>query len=395
MTKLAVIGAGDFQIPLLKKCRSLGIETHAFSWEAGATGKDFADYFHPISIREIEKVFSKCQAIGVDGVVSIGSELAMMTVAHVAELLGLASNSQRSALLTQNKFKMKQAFKAHGVPCAQGAVLLESNQLLSPLLNGLDYRTGIIVKPADRSGSLGVKKIHSFETLKEAVQIAFDESFARQVVIEEFMEGVEYSAESISFGGKHRVVAFTRKFTTGSPHFVETGHFQPAEFSLEQRLALEDVCVKALEALEITNGISHIEFMMQPDGKCKIIEVGGRMGGDFIGSHLVQMSTGIDFVRVAIELSLGIFSWQSIPIDIISRPAGVVFLSSNNHAKVRQVSGCPLESSVIAEQAATVKDGDPVLPTTSSCKRFGYIIYWGAVVDQSRAMTHFGFELSH
>ena len=95
------------------------------------------------------------------------------------------------------------------------------------------------------------------------------------------------------------------KFTTGAPHFIETGHMEPAPISQEQLEQVKKVVFHALDSLEITYGASHTELKIAKDGTIALIEIGGRMGGDFIGSNLVQLSTGIDFVKAVIDISLG------------------------------------------------------------------------------------------
>ena len=93
MLKIAIIGANEFQEPLILKAKECGYETHVFAWEKGAVGKASADYFYPISIVEKEKILEKCKEIGIAGICSIGSDLAVLTVNYIAEKLGLNSNS--------------------------------------------------------------------------------------------------------------------------------------------------------------------------------------------------------------------------------------------------------------------------------------------------------------
>ena len=93
--KLAIIGAALFQEPAILKAKAMGLETHVFAWEAGDPGEKMADFFYPISIREKEEILEKCREIGIDGIISIASDLAMVTVNYVAENMGLTGNSTR------------------------------------------------------------------------------------------------------------------------------------------------------------------------------------------------------------------------------------------------------------------------------------------------------------
>ena len=163
----------------------------------------------------------------------------------------------------------------------------------------------MIVKPTDRSGSRGIMRVESLEEIAPAVEEAVRNSFEKKAIIEEYIEGNEYSCECISYQGRHHVLAVTKKYTTGYPHFIETGHMEPPELPEIEMNRVKEFIPKALTALEIENGASHSEFKLDADGNVRIIEIGSRMGGDCIGSHLVYLSSGYDFVRMVIETALG------------------------------------------------------------------------------------------
>ena len=111
--KLAIIGAALFQEPAILKAKAMGLETHVFAWEAGDPGEKMADFFYPISIREKEEILEKCREIGIDGIISIASDLAMVTVNYVAEKMGLTGNSTAATLISTNKHEMRDR-KADG-----------------------------------------------------------------------------------------------------------------------------------------------------------------------------------------------------------------------------------------------------------------------------------------
>jgi biotin carboxylase len=163
----------------------------------------------------------------------------------------------------------------------------------------------VIVKPVDRSGSRGITKLSSADGLGEAIENAKEQGFEKKALVEEFAEGQEYSVEYISCHGKHHFLALTQKYTTGAPHFIETGHLEPAPVSPEMLRKVQNVVTHALDSLKITDSASHSELKISKEGKINLIEIGGRMGGDFIGSNMVELSTGIDFVRGVIQIALG------------------------------------------------------------------------------------------
>ena len=301
MRKIAIIGANSFQNPLILKAKEMGFETHVFAWQDGSIGEKTADYFYPISIVEKEEILEKCREIQPEAVVTIASDLANITVQYVAEGLGLVHNSRESIEISTNKYLMRQAFAKAGVPTPKFMVAEEGQDLSE----AKEMSYPVIVKPTDRSGSRGINKISSFEELPAAIKDSVENSFQKKAIIEEYLEGEEYSCECISYKGKHHFLAVTKKYTTGAPHFIETGHLEPAKLPEGKEDKVIGQIFQALDALKIENGASHSEFKMDAEGNVKIIEIGSRMGGDCIGSDLVKISTGYDFVQMVIETALG------------------------------------------------------------------------------------------
>ena len=187
-----------------------------------------------------------------------------------------------------------------GCPCPE-SILVDSETDLS----SLKLSFPVIVKPIDRSGSRGVEKVDSKDRLGQAVASACAAGFEKKALIEEYVYGQEYSVEGISYRGDHEILAVTLKYTTGEPHFIETGHMEPAPIDDGLRERVICVVIRALNALGIENGASHSEIKIDEGGDIKIIEIGSRMGGDAIGSDLVPLTTGIDYVRAVIQVACG------------------------------------------------------------------------------------------
>lgn len=301
MKKLVIIGANDFQNQLILKAKSLGYETYAFAWEDGAVGKDTADYFYPISITEKELILEKCREIKPDGICSIASDLASITVNYVAENLGLPCNATEFSRIQTNKYEMRRALSAVGVCCPK--FLVTDARIDLGELDGFSFP--IIVKPTDRSGSRCIMKLDSPNGIEEAVKSACAVSFEHRAIIEEYIEGAEYSMETVTQDGIHHYIATTKKYTTGAPHFIETGHVIPSGLNGALIEKARETVFNALTALHVENSAGHSEFRIDNDGNVRIIEIGARMGGDCIGSDLVPLSTGYDFMKAVIDVSVG------------------------------------------------------------------------------------------
>ncbi len=369
MKKLAIIGANDFQRQIILKAKEMGLETHVFAWEDGAVGKKDADYFYPISITEKDLILQKCQQIQIDGICSIASDLAVLTVNYVAEKMNLNANSIKCSEIATNKYLMRNAFKTRDDPIPK--FLKVSENYNADIKN---FSFPLIVKPTDRSGSRGITKINSSEELPEAIKAACAESFEHKAMIEEFAEGKEYSVECISFHGKHTLLAVTEKITTGAPHFIETGHNEPAPITTEISKKIKKIIYHALDSLQITEGASHSEIKIDNTENIKIIEIGSRMGGDCIGSDLVRISTGFDFTKMVIEVALG--KQPDFTKVVEPRKAAVRFIFSEKdiqECKEMLENGWHLERKFIEHEF----DGHII---TDSSNRYGYYIFKGGLL---------------
>ncbi len=301
--KLAVIGASYLQLPLVRKAQEMGLEVLCFAWADGAVCKDVADYFYPIDVKEKEQILEVCQRVGVNGITTIAADLPVPTINYVASRMGLISNPDEYSATTTNKFLMRQCLMENGVPSPKFSLVKADGNFDN--IRGFEFP--LIVKPTDRSGSKGVEKVLDPVQLETAVKRAQEVSFKKEAIIEEFVTGREISVESISFEGKHNILQITDKVTTGAPYFVELEHHQPSSQPTDIQERVKAIVLKALDALHIRYGASHSELKITENGDIKVIEIGARMGGDFIGSNLVKLSTGYDFLQGVIEVALGTF----------------------------------------------------------------------------------------
>ena len=302
MKTLAIIGASYLQRPLVIRAKEMGLRTICFAWPEGAVCAEIADKFYPISIIEKDAILGICQEEKIDGICTIASDVAAPTVAYVAEKMRLNGNSYSAAKKANNKYLMREVFSDADIKCPRYSLIAKNEKR-----DFSEWVFPLVVKPCDRSGSLGVIKANTPEVLRECIENAQSLSFKQEAIVEEFIEGREISVEFISYHGKHFPLTITDKVTTGAPHFVELEHHQPAELSEYQYQSVYALTEKALNALGVTDGASHTEYKITEDGDVYIIELGARMGGDFIGSDLVYLSTGYDFVKGVIDVALDSF----------------------------------------------------------------------------------------
>jgi len=391
MKKIAIIGASYLQEPLALKAKEMGLYTLCFAWEDGAVCKDLVDEFYPISIVEKEQILAICQEKKIDGICTIASDVAAPTVAYIANKMGLIGNDYDAAVRANNKFAMRNAFMAAAVPCPQYLCVKDSDDhTLYTIHHTLSLP--LIIKPTDRSGSLGVTKVTSWNQLSSSLSLSLSCSSAHEAMVEEFIEGREISVEFISYQGKHYPLQITDKVTTEAPHFVELEHHQPSTLSPEMYKQIYEITDRALTALGLTNGASHSEYKITKEGRISVMEIGGRMGGDFIGSDLVCLSTGYDFVKGVIDVALGSFEEPTIN----HKPSTINAIKSQKHSGVfflcqETKSLLPIIQDAIAHPnqhpeifKAEITDNE-LRPVTCSADRSGYMIYQS---DKREAINH-------
>lgn len=365
MKTIAIIGASYLQLPLAKKAKEMGLRTICFAWADGAVCKDEVDVFYPISIVEKEQILEICQKEQIDGICTIASDVAAPTVAYVAEKMGLIGNSYECALRANNKYLMRQAFTKSGVPCPQYWCVVNQSTFN---ITQYTLHLPLIVKPSDRSGSLGVTKVEKAEDLIPAIKAAQEYSFKHEAMVEQFIEGREISVEFISYHGNHYPLQITDKVTTEAPHFVELEHHQPADLCAAQYEEIYALTNRALTALGVTNGASHSEYRITNEGKIYVMEIGARMGGDFIGAAMVKLSTGYDFVQGVIEVALGTFV---APVFGERRHSGVLYVSEEVAWMMPVLEHWQNYPELVAGEITL----PGLRPITCSADRTGYVVY--------------------
>lgn len=368
MKKLAILGASYLQKPLVKKAKEMGLQTHVFACEEGNVVDNITDYYYPISVLEKEEILVKCSEIGIDGITSIASDVVMPTVNYIAEKLDLVGNSLESTKLSTDKFKMRQALSEAGIPCPRFAIYDKPN-----FQNNSQFTFPVIVKPTDRSGSRGVTKVNDPLEVNRAIEKALDNSLKNRAIIEEFIEGRELSVEMISHRGEHYFLSVTEKVTTGPPFFVEMEHYQPAETSKAVKNKIIETVRHGLDVLKIENGASHSEILITPRQDIRIVEIAGRMGGDFIGSHLVYHTTGFDYVKAVIEIALGNFHKDDFRSD--SKDNASVHFLPVKAGTVERIKSMEHRFPNVLIAEPLVSEGDKLGNTIdSSKKRSGVVV---------------------
>jgi len=359
-----IFGVGPLQKSIIDRAKLMGLYTIGIDPAADATCKDEVDAFVIVGGLDFEGTMSVAKKYQIDAIVTAATDKPLVMMARVAKELNLPFYSVETAQWSTDKFQMKKRFELGGVPHAQGRLISKVEEA-----EGLVFP--VIVKPRDNSGSRGVKLCCDKNELQVSIDEALENSKLDTVLVEEFIEGPEYSIESLHHDGKSEVIQFTEKKTTEFPYNVELGHIQPANISNENKQKIREIIAKIGKALNFENCPSHTELKINKRG-IFVIETSPRLGGDYITSTLTPLSTGVNLEDELLKISLG----EKInPIPKAVQYSGVRFFAFQEGSVVKHapnadfVKGWPH----VMDFSFTLKEGDKVNRITSSLNRYGHL----------------------
>lgn len=372
MKKIMVLAAGLLQIDVIEKAKRMGYYVLAVDGNPKAPGFNVADKAICADIVNEETMLKIARDEHVDGVIHPCSEVSMAVMGRINDELGLSGICREQAICATNKHLMRKAFEKGNAPSPKSILAQDAEDAWSRLQNEFD--TDAILKPSRNSGSRGIAKV-SRDMDKGAFNRAYDEALRESrdhsVLIEQFIEGPEFSIEMIVWQGEIHVLTVTDKKTTGAPHFVELGHNQPSCFSDAEVETLKAAAVAGVRALGVNNCACHAEAKLM-NGKAYLMEVGARLGGDFISTELTHLSTGIDMVAAAIDVALGV----EPDLSAKEEPKGVcIRYFCPKPGKLVSISNTEvLNNPHVYLWEIYPKEGDVIPAVTSSLCRSGHVI---------------------
>lgn len=377
-----VLAAGLLQIPVIKKAREMGYYVIAVDDDPEAPGMALADKaIVPGGLMNEEKLVAIAKEEQIDGVIHPCSEVAMNVMGRINDEFRLCGVSKEAAIRATNKHLMREAFEAYGAPSPKSRCFSDAEVAWGVFCS--NYSGDAILKPSRNSGSRGIAKISNDikgEDFARLFERAKEESRDKSVMLEQFVEGPEFSVEIIVWNNEEHVLQVTDKKTTEAPYFVELGHSQPSMFPKEIVEAVKRAAVMGVRALMVNNCACHAEIKIQ-DGKAYIMEIGARLGGDFISTKLTYLSTGIDMVAAAINVALG----EAPNLEPDAKPQGVAIrYFTPKPGKVVSIKDADvLNRTGVYDAELYVKPGDEVHEVKSSLDRSGYVIATAATPNDA------------
>lgn len=365
--KILVFGCGELQKSIIGRAHKMGLFVVGIDPCEDAYCKDDVDAFEVVGGQDYEGTCAVVEKHGIKAIVTAATDKPLVMMARIAEKYGFPFYSVETAQWSTDKYQMKYRFELGDVPHAQGRLISKVEEA-----EGLVFP--VIVKPRDNSGSRGVKLCRTKEELAASMSEAFEVSKLDTVLVEEFIEGPEYSIEGLHYDGKSEVIQFTEKKTTEFPYNVELGHKQPANLTEEQKNNIREIVSKIGEAMNFVNCPSHTELKINDRG-IFVIETSPRLGGDYITSTLTPLSTGINLEDQLLHIALG------EPVDTktgrVKKASGVHFFCLPE-GRVAKIDTKALEEASnwpgIYSFNLKLKEGDEVHQITSSLNRYGEFI---------------------
>ncbi len=382
---ILIFGVGPLQKSIIGRAKKMGLYTVGIDPCEDATCRDDVDAFEVVGGQDYEGTCAVVEKYGIDAIVTAATDKPLVMMARIAEKYGFPFYSVKTAQWSTDKFQMKQRFLEGDVPCAKG-------RLVKSVEETADMMFPVIVKPRDNSGSRGVKLCRTKEELEQSMAEALEYSKLDSVLVEEFIEGPEYSIEALHYNAiSHsplaisgngpraksqqptaEVIQFTEKKTTEFPYNVELGHIQPANISKENQQKIREIVTKIGKALKFENCPSHTELKINERG-IFVIETSPRLGGDYITSTLTPLSTGVNLEDELLRMALG---EEINPHPKSVQYSGVRFFAFKEGSIIKHAPNVDFVKNWphVVDFSFDLKEGDRVNRITSSLNRYGHLI---------------------
>ena len=305
---ILILGGGIMQIPAIKKAKKMGYKVFIADVNPSAPGIRFADRFCEIDLKNHRGIADEAVRLrkeeNLKAVFTAGTDFSA-TVAYAATAAGLPGIEYSTAMSASNKILMRRAFNDAGVPSPGFYPVKTAEEAFEACMN-LDFP--VVIKPVDSMGARGVIKIERIEqrdSISAAVASAVSASSSGEAIIEEFIDGPEFSLDALVYNGKITVCGFADRHIYFPPYFIEMGHTMPTAVSDEIRLEVEDVFRQGVRAIGITEGAAKGDMKYSRKKGAMVGEIAARLSGGFMSGWTYPYHSGVDLTSAAIRIAAG------------------------------------------------------------------------------------------
>lgn len=304
--KLMLLGGLRYLIPVIEAAHKLGIYVITCDYLPDNIAHKYSDEYCNISILDKEAVLKEAKRLQIDGIMSFAVDPGVVTAAYVADKMRLPqSGPYESVCILQNKDRFREFLTKNGfnVPKAKG---FSSGDDILKGIEGFEWP--LIVKPTDSAGSKGVKRVDNLSQLDDAIKNAFEHSFSKRIIIEEFIEqeGCSSDSDCFSVDGELKFVSFSaQRFDSNAPNpYTPSAYSWPSTMTKQQEAELASELQRLITLLNMKTSIYNVETRVGKNSKAYIMEVSPRGGGNRL-SEMIKFSTGVDLISNAVRAAVG------------------------------------------------------------------------------------------
>lgn len=375
--KVLILGAGVYQLPLIRKAAAEGHHVCAASWSAEDPGMQLAHEPWVVDVTDTERLLQLAGGKNIEAVVSSGTDVCMPSLGKICDELQLPGISYACATVCSNKYLMQKTFQNHGVP---SAFFLQAGSLSEVKAAARKIGYPLVVKAVDSSGSRGIQAAFTPEDVQPAWENARQVARGETVLVESMLQGEEFGCQIIVDKGEVLRVLPHNDIVTPPPVSVPIGHSCPFLGSLEVVEQTAAVCARAVQALGIEQAVCNVDLMLTENGVF-VLELGARIGATGI-PEIMQTHYGLDLYQIALDMALG----RSVTWDEGQGPACAYHvLHSPLSGVVREI--CLPQSAMqapgVQEVRIDVVPGDRVRCFHVGPDRIGHVLTSGDTVAEA------------
>lgn len=304
---ILILGGGGMQIPAIKTAKEMGWIIIVADGISNVPGREFADYFENIDLKNsaemIKAALKYKNSIGLDGVFTAGTDFSE-TVARVASAADLPGISIKASINASNKKKMREAFKLNNIPSPLFFTVNKNKSFECKHVTESGLEFPLVVKPVDNMGSRGIRRTDNCKQLENAVKEAFLFSRSGTVIIEEYLDGAEFSIDALVYKNEVTICGFADRNIFYPPYFIEMGHTIPALTDPKLYNKIITTFKDAVRALGITEGAAKGDIRLNR-GKVYIGEIAARLSGGYMSGWTFPYSSGVPLTKEALKIAVG------------------------------------------------------------------------------------------
>ena len=389
MTTLLFLGASVSQLPAIRYARSSGYRVIAVDGDPSAVGFSGADVCVNVDFTDVESVLAAVRTFGVEGVLAVSSDRAVLPAAEIAHALGLPGIGVDVARAMTDKTVMRALLGAAEVPQPQHAVLTRESDVRAVAET---IPLPAVLKPADSGGQRGLFLIEEPADVVQRLGETLSFSQSGRALLEEYMDGTELNGIMVVRGGEPRLLTLSDRLRPPGIGFgVGWIHLYPS--ALEQDVAdrARDVAFAAVRALGLRDGIAFPQLIADRSD-VRLVEIAARIAAGQM-ADLVRFGTGIELFDIAIAQALGRPVCDELVTPASQRPIAIRFLTARPGVlplgTVAAIEGLDaMRSSPSVLGAALYFDaGATITPVQVDADRRGYVIATAETTEAALALA--------